>query len=311
MEKVAVIDLGTNTFHLLIAEVEGGIITPIHKERIPVKIGEGGITKDLITPEAYKRGEQALRFFSELMNKHEVHQYCATATSAFRNAENSDEIVENYFITTGIKIKVISGDLEADLIYEGVKQTLEECDHNDNYAIMDIGGGSVEFIICNQEKILWKKSYEIGGQRLMAEFHQQDPIPTNQLHSLRKYLKETLEELFVNLAHHKINTLIGASGAFESIVQMIDAKENNTSDKNCQHIEQVNIEAIYHNLVGKTRAERLNVPGLISLRVDMIIVSMTLIDIIIQQHTFNKIFASAYALKEGLIKRLIEQVPVQ
>lgn len=308
MEKVAVIDLGTNTFHLLIAEVENSSITILHKERIPVKIGEGGITKGLITPQAYKRGENALQYFSEVMDKYYVQNYCATATSAFRNADNADEIIDNYLMKTGIKINVISGNLEAELIYEGVKQTLD-FDSDKCYAIMDIGGGSVEFIICDNKKIHWKKSYEIGAQRLLTEFHQQDPMTAEELNSLRSYLNTALVELQEKLKEFNASVLIGASGAFESVIEVSNfGKEED--ETLCKPIAFEEFNKVYLDLMHKNIEERTQIPGLIPLRVEMIVVALSLIDVTISNHTFKKIFASSYALKEGLIQRLINKVPV-
>ena len=308
MEKIAVIDLGTNTFHLLIAEVEDSAITILHKERIPVKIGEGGINKGVITPQAYKRGENALQYFSEIMNKYYVQNYCATATSAFRNAANAHEIIDNYLMKTGIKINIISGDLEAQLIYEGVKQTLT-FDSDECYAIMDIGGGSVEFIICDDKQIHWKKSYEIGAQRLLTEFHQQDQITTDELTSLRSYLNETLTELKEKLKEFNASVLIGASGAFESVIE-ISNFGNDAHGTLCTPISFQEFNDVYLDLIHKNVEERGQIPGLIPLRVEMIVVALSLIDVTITSHEFKSIFASSYALKEGLIQRLIHKVPV-
>ncbi len=308
MEKVAVIDLGTNTFHLLVAEVVGSSIKILHKERIAVKIGEGGITKGVITPQAFKRGQTTLQYFSKIMAQYSVNDYLATATSAFRNAKNADQIIEKYMNETGIKINVISGEREAELIYEGVKQTIH-FDKDECYAIMDIGGGSVEFIICDSNQIHWKKSYEIGGQRLLSEFHKQDPISEVELKSLQRYLEDTLVELNSKLKEFNASILIGASGAFESVIDI----SNFGKDKNnslCKPISIEEFNTVYNNLLYKSTEERSQVPGLIPLRVEMIVVALSLIDVTISNHDFKGIFASSYALKEGLIQRLINKIPV-
>ena len=186
--KIAVIDLGTNTFHLLIVEYVNGLLHTIHKEKIPVKIGEGGIEEGLITEAALARGIHTLQYFQTIIKEHHITKVFATATSAFRNAKNQHQIKDAIKIKTGLEIDIINGDEEAQLIYEGVRHAVKL--DTRKHLIMDIGGGSVEFIICNSEEVFWKQSFEIGGQRLMTKFHNTDPIPKSSILELQDYLKD-------------------------------------------------------------------------------------------------------------------------
>ncbi len=134
---LAVIDLGTNTFHLLLAKVVGkNEIREIYKKQNPVKLGEGGINNRTITPAAFKRGIEALLEFKEIIMSHGTDKVFAFATSAIRGADNGHEFVKEVFVQTGIKINVISGDEEAELIFNGVKHTVTLT--NEKILVMDI-----------------------------------------------------------------------------------------------------------------------------------------------------------------------------
>ena len=116
MKKIGIIDLGTNTFNLLIAELNTSGYTILKKKKIPVKLGEGGITKDFITSEAYQRGLSALQAYKNTLEKFEVDEFYAVATSAIRCANNGPQFVKDAKDKLGIHIHVIDGDQEADLI---------------------------------------------------------------------------------------------------------------------------------------------------------------------------------------------------
>ena len=155
-DAIAIIDLGTNTFNLLICDKKDDTQKTIFKNKIAVKLGEGGIDKSMIADAPYQRGIKALETHLDNIKKYKVDKVRAFATSAIRSTKNGAEFVNEVFEKAGFKrLRVIDGDKEAELIYQGVKKVIQ---FNSNYKlIMDIGGGSTEFIIANSEGILWKK----------------------------------------------------------------------------------------------------------------------------------------------------------
>jgi len=175
---VAVMDLGTNTFHLLIAQGDAANPEELYHTTVPVRLGEGGINNGIIQPAAYKRGVDTLVQFSEKIAEFKAERVSAMATSALRSASNGKDFIEEVRAKTGIEIETISGDREAKYIYEGVKAG--KCLTKQNSLILDIGGGSVEFILGNEEEIIWKRSFEIGAARMLDKFHKIDPIRRHQ-----------------------------------------------------------------------------------------------------------------------------------
>jgi exopolyphosphatase/guanosine-5'-triphosphate,3'-diphosphate pyrophosphatase len=222
-KRIAVMDLGTNTFHLLIAEGPADNFTTIFKTTEAVKLGEGGINKGTIQPGAFARGLAAMQRFQDQILEHKVTAVKAIATSAIRSAANGQDFIDQVEKTTGIQIELINGEQEAGYIYKGIDAN--GCLTDDNALIIDIGGGSVEFIIANSDEVLWKKSFEIGAARLMDKFHQTDPIPVASIKELTRYLDTTLIELFGAALKYKPKTLIGSSGAFESFAEIIELKK--------------------------------------------------------------------------------------
>lgn len=306
-DRFAILDLGTNTFHLLVIEVDAGEMVTLHKEKLSVKIGEGGINRKFITPVAAERAMKALHYFKSVMDKHEVSKIVAIATSAFRNAENGKELAEYILQETGIAIRIISGDDEATYIYHGVKLAVNI--GMDPVLIMDIGGGSVEFIIGNQEQIFWKRSFEIGGQRLYEKFHTEDPIHPDAVTALYEYINTELDELDEAVQKYQPGILIGSSGSFDTLSEIHFRKFDGVFDIEKRKESHLPVDAfteIFADLLIRNRAQRLEIPGMIELRADMIVVACCIIDHVLKSFGLHKIKVSTYSLKEGFMSELLQ-----
>ncbi|MDA0195343.1 MAG: exopolyphosphatase [Bacteroidetes bacterium] len=305
---IAIIDMGTNTFHLLVSSVREGTFTSIYQERITVRIGANGISDGIINEEAATRAINALKLFRLKIDEIGVDQIFATASSAIRCAENGMELVQRIKDETGIKTRIITGDEEAESIYYGVKKALDLGDEIS--LIMDVGGGSIEFILGNSHEIFWKGSYEMGGQRLLDQFHKNDPMKSDEIQKLNNYINETLQPLFEASKHFNPQTLIGSSGTFDSLSDIFRLR-NNISEVKLGTEFPLTVDgfiSIYHDLLHKSREERLQIPGMIEMRVDMIVVASILVKYIIDKIGIQNIRVSAYALKEGILFSTIDSL---
>ena len=300
MSRIAIIDLGTNTFHLLVVDISASDAQVLHKEKQSVKIGENGISYGKINKSAQERAIRTLQDFKQKMDLLEVQQTYATATSAFRNAVNGRALAEEIYSKTGIEIKIISGKREAQLIYRGVIQALDL--GKSKSLIMDIGGGSVEFIICDNNGVSWTHSFEIGAQRMMDQFHHLDPITPEEINRLELYFLKHLAPLATAVEKFKPSVLVGASGTFDTISHIYTISHNlEKSNEKELPLTLDGFRQIHKELVIKNRPQRLEMPGMIKMRVDMIVVASCLIDFIIRSANLNSIRISSYALKEGLL----------
>ncbi|MEM8893785.1 MAG: exopolyphosphatase [Bacteroidota bacterium] len=309
--RIAVIDMGTNTFHLLVAKVDNGQFETIYREKSAVKIGAKGINDGLITEAAQTRALKTLRRFKQITEVENVDQVFATATSAIRNANNGADLVAKIKEETGISTRIISGEEEAKLIYYGVEHALDLGDETS--LIMDIGGGSIEFIIGNENEIKWKHSFEIGGQRMIERFHKHDPIRTEEKEAVEAYLDEHLTLLFEKVTQYQPTALIGSSGTFDTLSDIYRVKEGLEKSPEATEFPLTlsGFNEIFADILVKTREERLAMPGMIELRVEMIVVASILIDFILTRSQIKKIRVSAYALKEGVLLNTIHQLTKQ
>lgn len=293
---------------MILVEINNGEFRIFHRERISVRIGKDGISNGFITDGAQERAFKTIKQFKEIIDKGKVEQIYATATSAIRNARNGKQLVDEIRKQTGIEAQIISGHREAELIYYGVTKALKI--GKKPALIMDIGGGSIEFIIGADDKILWKESYEIGGQRMMERFHKNDPITQEEIEQLHDYLSDSLEELKNICIEYRPSTLIGSSGTFDTLSEIHQLRNkiipNETLTEFPLTVDGFNL--IYDDLIGKNREQRMLVPGMISMRVDMIVVAIVLVKYIIDTIGIDDIRVSAFALKEGVLLNTIDSL---
>ncbi len=299
----AIIDLGTNTFHILIFDND----KILFKQSLAAKMGMGAINAGFITKEGLERSINVLKVFREKLDEYQVNdeRVFAFGTSALRSASNKEEVLTRVFLETRIKVNVIDGTEEATLIYEGVKQAVEISEPS---IIVDIGGGSVEFIICNADKVLWMRSFEIGGQRLVEKFMKKDPIPQSEVVKMEEYFRQTLLPLSNAIHQYHPKVLVGSSGSFDTINDMFFCKTTGNLPPESQTGFDYPLSEFgraYEQLVFSNREERMNISGMKELRVDMIVVAMVLIKFLIQTFETEKIKISNYALKEGAMKRIL------
>ena len=306
--RLAIIDLGTNTFNLLIADInERGKFNILFHDKISVKLGEGGINSNQILPVPFQRGIDAIGLHLESILKYKTETIQAFATSAIRSALNGADFVTAVKEKFGIHIQVIDGNREAELIYEGVKMGVKMDDSNS--LIMDIGGGSTEFIIANSEKYLWKHSFDLGAARLLEKFKPHDPILETEIVSFENYFDAQLAPLKEAVAHFGITELIGSSGSFDTFAEMICHKFYSPINLTQQTSYDFSLNDFYNihaQLLKSDKEERLATPGIIEMRVDMIVVSTIFTNYILQKFKLSKMRLSTYALKEGVIAQMIK-----
>lgn len=299
---IAIVDLGTNTFNLLIAECSNGSFRKIYADRLVVKLGEGKINEGIIAEPAYLRGIEAMMKHADSIKHYLAEKVYAFATSAVRDASNGKKFIQDIYAKTEIQVEIIDGDREAELIYYGNRAAVKLNEQPD--LIMDIGGGSTEFIIATQEKIFWKKSYRLGAARLLEKFKPEDPISEQTKTAINTFLNNELNELITISSKFQPKRLIGSSGAFDSMVDMVAGAFGTnqiTEGKTAYPINLEHYHAVSKRTIGSTMSERLNMKGLIPMRVDMIVISFILVDFVLHNLKLNELIASSYSLKEGAL----------
>ncbi|MFW6275377.1 MAG: exopolyphosphatase [bacterium] len=307
--RLAIIDCGTNTFNLLIAELfenkEG--FSVVHNEKKSVKLGEGGLNNGKIAPKPFQRGLDVFESLVKTARQMEVQSVKAFATSAIRSSTNGPDFVKSVHHKTGVMIQVINGDTEAQYIYKGVNLALNQ--FASSALIMDIGGGSTEFIIAQNNKVVWKRSFDLGAARLLELLKPANPLTNEQKTNLIQIFDELLSPLTEKMKEVEIDTLIGCSGSFESVSDMIlhfkDSKI--TSGAPVVLLDNNDFEVVYNELINSTEAERRNMPGLVHFRVDTIVFAVLFINYIKNLFGINQMYYSSYSLKEGVLADIMLQ----
>lgn len=306
-QRIGVIDMGTNTFHLLITDIIDYKPLILVNEKSAVGLGKGGINKGIITEEAIERALTTLRAFRVVLDSYGVTHVIATGTSAIRTATNKHELIDRIKKEVNIDVEVINGEREAELIFRAVQVAIPMEDKTS--LAMDIGGGSVEFIIGNSKEIIWKQSFEIGGQRLIERFHMHDPMREEDRIMMHDYFNTALVPLDAAIEKYKPVQLIGCSGTFDTLAEMNiqHHREKILLEKQTSYLlSLVDFKRLRNQMVKSTRAERLAFPGMIELRADMVVVAICLIEHVLSVIKTNTITVSTYSLKEGVLYTMLD-----
>jgi len=308
MSKIAIIDMGTNTFHLLVAERKASGCQITFRAHEAVKVGMAGINEGIINESAVERALAAIQRFRKSIDEQGVSETYAFGTSALRSAANGITLARKIETETGIAVRIISGDEEADLIFAGIKAGIELGKRVS--LVMDIGAGSVEFIIGNKDQVFWKQSFEIGGQRLLEKFQRHDPITRDEISALDDYFHEILQPLAIAVRRFDPRILIGSSGTFDTLSEIFCIRQQMPYNPNAPQtaLSMSAFYEIYDELITKNREERMKIPGMIPLRVDMIVVACCLIRFVLELQSFDGIRVSTYSLKEGALACLCGKV---
>ena len=296
----AVIDLGTNTFNLLIAEMSGpGTFRVLHEERVAVKMGRGGIHKEKLLPEAMERGLNALSLHEKNINKYGATKVRVIGTSAIRGAANRDEFIDLVRHRFGWQIEVIDGNLEAGYIFGGTGHSLPPL--QEKYLVLDIGGGSNEFILAEGQNIIWKKSINIGIARVLELFPLSDPPATPEIEVVEAWFGEHLQELEAQCILHRPRILVGCSGAFDTLMDILEGKEPDVTYRKSSVFPLKEFFRIHQQLMSVGKEKRSLIPGVDKNRVEMIVIASLFINFILRKLEIREMIHTHFSLKEGVM----------
>jgi len=311
--RTAIIDLGTNTFNLLVTSPLGPLsqgdgerprFEIIHSSELPVFLGRGGIEQGVIAPDAFERGITALSTHVSTARMHGAERFVGFGTSMLRNSRNAADFIAAAHGQCGVEITVIKGDEEAELILEGVR--LAAPFTAKPALVMDIGGGSIEFILATSKALMWKRSFELGVTRVRERFTFSDPMTTQEQFRLAEHLDAQLEPLWSIIERHEPHELIGSAGSFDSLAAMVSASMDADIEPTATSLgfSALEFDALKDRLMNLTREERLLVPGLPEHRVDTIAIALIAIERLLIAGGIRDLRWSKYALKEGAAARL-------
>ena len=304
MIRFAVIDIGTNTCNLLLANIlPDGSFRTVYDRKLPVKLGRGGINKEILQPEAIERGISALQSHFKTISEYDVSKIKVVGTSALRGATNRSVFLKKVKHLLGWDIEIIDGELEAELIFRGVRLSLP--DGIGNYLIVDIGGGSIEFILANDNDILWRKSFNIGIARALETILLSDPVTPAEILAYENWFDEHLQDLWIACKKYKPHTLVGCSGAFDTLMDIYEKEEPDLKIRGISDFPLEDYHKIHRQLILSDHETRSKMDGMDKMRVEMIVIASVFTNFILQRLKIKRLLHTHNALKEGVMDRLI------
>lgn len=305
-KSIAVIDLGTNTCNLLVARYGDKDFQILYQGKEAVKLGKKGIHKNLLTEEGLERAVQAIQQHQQRISTYKVSEIIVIATSAIREATNKEWFQQQVREKTGLELTIISGDKEAELIFKGVKLAFDTIE--DHTLILDIGGGSNEFILIADEKPVWKQSFPLGVARVVELMPPSDPITESEIRQICQWFDSGLTPLWKRLKEVPITTMVGCSGAFNTLTDLIDQTKAGTKARIQQEITMPDFNRTCEMLLASTTEQRMAMTGMEPLRVEMIVPAMLFIKLIVERLPIQKIYYTDFALMEGVLsERMYEK----
>ena len=295
----AVIDLGSNTFHILIAKYSGNnVFSETYRERVFVGLSDGGI--EILKRESVEKGLETLKKFAEKLIEYNVNVVAVIGTAALRSASNRLEFIAEAEAIIGHPVRIIDGIQEANYIFQGIT-LIRETTKGINL-IVDVGGGSTEFILINNGEMIKSQSYKLGIGVLASLFHDTEPISKQSLVNMHSHITETLSSFLADIKQYKIDYLIGASGSFELLDGMTGSELVNGS---FNEVSMDNFNIIHDTIVNADLDQRLKLKNLPVERAKLSPVGLSLMKSIILLFKPKRIMVSSYAMKEGILRELI------
>jgi exopolyphosphatase/guanosine-5'-triphosphate,3'-diphosphate pyrophosphatase len=288
IKKYAAIDIGSNAMRLLVANIieENGKETQFSKSslvRVPIRLGQDAFTVGEITEENIDRMVDAMKAFKLLMKVHKVEKYMACATSALREAYNGKEVAEIIKKKADIKIEIIDGKKEAAIIASTDLHYLLKTEHN--YLYVDVGGGSTEFSLFSEGKMIISKSFKVGTVRLLNNM-----VGEIVWHEIEKWIKQNTEE-FDNV------TLIGSGGNINKLFKM-------SGKQNEKPLSYIYLNAQYTNLNALSYEQRISDLGLNPDRADVIIPALRIYLNAMKWSGARNIYVPKIGLADGIVKAM-------
>ncbi|MCI0697207.1 Ppx/GppA family phosphatase [candidate division KSB1 bacterium] len=309
-KRLASFDLGTNTFLLLVADVEDGRIEPVYEKETIVRLGKGVDAAGNLNVEAMQRGLACLQEYAALAKQHGAGKVFAVGTSALRDAANRSEFLEAAFEKIGLRIEIISGEKEAQLTFAGALSN--KPDLPSPIAVLDIGGGSTEVVIgearqlsVGNELSLNARSTDIGSVRLTERFAKSDPVQPEEVRRIREQAGTMMRATWPPESLAPVKTVIGTAGTITTLAAMALAMhEYDPRRIDGYLLTRQKLGEIVAELTRHTISERRQMPGLSPARADVILAGALILETFLDLHQFAEILVSERGLRYGV---LVEQ----
>jgi exopolyphosphatase/guanosine-5'-triphosphate,3'-diphosphate pyrophosphatase len=303
--RLAAIDVGSNSVHMVIADVTGdGHVQVVDRVKEMVRLGRRSFMTGRLAPPAMDLAAHALGTFARLARVRGVKRLRAVATSAVREARNGASFVQRLRRETGLAVRVISGPDEARLIFRAARHAvgLEGGPH----LLVDVGGGSVELVLVQDGRPLWMRSVPLGVARLTERFLEDDPPTRGQVRRLEAHIEKAIGPLLARARHAGVVRAVGTSGTINTLVAMARARRGEDPARlHGATATTIEIERLRRRILGASATQRADLPGMDAKRVDLMPAAAVLVETILRRAGASELIACTWALREGLLLDLV------
>jgi exopolyphosphatase/guanosine-5'-triphosphate,3'-diphosphate pyrophosphatase len=299
--RLAAIDIGSNSVHMIVAQIDAdGGVTTLWRMKEMVGLGRTSFPSRRLTRDAMDRAIMALGRFKQAAQQRQSEKILAVATSAIREAENGGDFIERAKRELGLYVRVVAARDEARLIYLAVRHAMNL--KEEPHLIVDVGGGSVEFIVGDGRRAIMLESRKLGAARMSAKYVNSDPISDDDRKALLRQYQKELAPLIEQIVSHKPVKVIGTSGTLENIAAMCGtAHESGNGDGPGGIIERGPLEKLVDELLKSRTKDRAKMRGLDDQRKDQIIAGALLVRELFDRLKFKRIHLCGSALREGIL----------
>jgi exopolyphosphatase/guanosine-5'-triphosphate,3'-diphosphate pyrophosphatase len=296
--RIAALDVGSNSFHLMVADVEtGGHIRVLDRAKEMVRLGDSTLHEGVIPPEVFRRGLDALKALRRIAERHKVDALVAVATSAVREAQNGGEFVRAARDEAGIDIRVIRGDEEARLIYLGARGSLDLGKRR--VALFDLGGGSLEIILADAQELYYTASLKAGVIRLTESFPCSDPPTSRERAQLAERVRALLGPSISRVRAMGFDYVAFTSGTAQALAGVLRADPEAGGSKSA--IALADLATLEQRLGTMSLAARAKLPGLDARRADTIFSGAVVLRTALELAGAKEATLCETALREGII----------
>ena len=308
MSRLAVVDIGTNSIHMVLAEIDpDGGYTLLDRVKDMTRLGDGTFQTRRLSDQSMGRGIEVLKNFTTLARNKGYNRIVMTATSAVREAKNGGEFIEQVARVTGVRVRVVTGKEEARLIYLGVRHSMDLADRPS--LIIDVGGGSVELISGNRKKMVQGESLKIGAIRLKDQCLRHEPPTKSEIRNLQNAIDDQVKPALKQFKSDKFVHLIASSGMAGNLAEMIHLRRtgNPIPQLNLATLTLKEIKDVEADLTTCRTTERHALLGLDPKRVDTLLPATAVIRTLMEKTGHQEILISDKAIREGVIYDFIEK----
>ncbi|MDQ1534359.1 MAG: exopolyphosphatase / guanosine-5-triphosphate,3-diphosphate pyrophosphatase [Actinomycetota bacterium] len=300
--RIGALDLGSNSFHLLVADVHpDGTFESVTREKDMLRLGDEVAREGLITETTARRVVESARHLKQIADASGATEVIAKATSALRSASNGSEVVDQIEAATDIDVEVINGQEEARLIFAAIRASVV-IDPSPALCI-DLGGGSVELMVGDANRLLWVTSLNLGVGRLTERFVHSDPPSKSERNALEAYLRETLEPVAKEVAQFSPQMAVGSSGTLSDLAAMVVASQTGEEprSRNQLTVSRDEFLPVHERIVRAKTSDRRRMDGLEEKRAELIVAGSMFLAVAMDVFGFERITISEWALREGII----------